>query len=168
MTNSSSVELQHNIEQFLYHEGSLLDDGLYNDWIGLFTDDMQYFVPIRETLDNPEQGVGGVGNIPLMVDNKESMKLRIARLGTGMAHAEMPRTRTRHNINNVMIDVVDENTYNVRCNINISASRLETIEFSYYGYRLDTLVLIDGAFKISKRQVILDQTLLPRTISILF
>ncbi|MBV1913714.1 MAG: hypothetical protein KUG55_08830, partial [Cycloclasticus sp.] len=73
MTNSSSVELQHNIEQFLYHEGSLLDDGLHNDWIGLFTDDMQYIVPIRETLDNPEQGVGGADNIPLMVDNKESM-----------------------------------------------------------------------------------------------
>lgn len=168
MSSDTSIKLQHDVEQFLYLEASLLDDGKYAEWLDLFTDDTQYFVPIRETLDNEQEGVGGINDIPLMVDNKESLGLRIARLGTGMAHAEMPRTRTRHNVSNVMVNPIDVDTFNVRCNIYVSGSRLETIEFSFYGYRLDTLKRVNGELKISQRKVILDQSLLPRAISILF
>jgi 3-phenylpropionate/cinnamic acid dioxygenase small subunit len=164
----TSLETQHEVEQFLYYEASLLDDGKYDEWLEQFTDDLQYFVPIRETLDNPEEGVGDISDITLMIDNKDSLGLRIARLGTGMAHAETPRTRTRHNVNNVIITEVDDETLAIRCNVNVSASRLERTEFSFYGYRFDTVKRVDGKLKIAQRKVILDQTLLPRTISILF
>lgn len=162
-----SLELQHEIEQFLFYEASLLDDGKYDQWLDLFTDDLEYFVPIRETLDNPEQGVGDNNRIVMMNDNKTSLQIRIARLGTGMAHAETPPTRTRHSISNIMISG-NNDEYQVRCNFHISATRLEKMEFSYYGYRLDTIQRSDKQLTISKRKVILDQTLLPRAISIFF
>ena len=43
------VELQHEIEQFLYHEAQLLDDREYQDWLDLFADDVHYWMPIRST-----------------------------------------------------------------------------------------------------------------------
>ncbi|MGH9034150.1 MAG: aromatic-ring-hydroxylating dioxygenase subunit beta, partial [Acidimicrobiia bacterium] len=41
------VELQHEIEQFLYHEANLLDEREFQDWLELFTDDIHYWMPTR-------------------------------------------------------------------------------------------------------------------------
>src|SRR5437588_3111264 len=41
------VELQHEIEQFLYHEAALLADREYQDWLDLFADDIHYWMPTR-------------------------------------------------------------------------------------------------------------------------
>lgn len=162
-----SPDLQHEIEQFLYYESSLLDDGKFDEWLTLFTNDLHYFVPVRETIENAERGVRGLNDIALINDRKDDLQLRIDRLKTGLAHAETPPSRTRHNISNVMINELS-GTYVVRCNIQVSVSRLETTEFHFYGYRLDTLVRTGEGLRISHRKVILDQTLLPRAISVLF
>jgi hypothetical protein len=42
-----SVELQHEIEQFLYVEAELLDDGRFHEWLDLFADDVRYWMPTR-------------------------------------------------------------------------------------------------------------------------
>lgn len=167
MNPKTTLAIQHEIEQFLYREGSLLDDGKFEEWLEFFTDDLHYFVPVRETLENAEHGVLGVKNISLINDSKNDLTQRILRLGTGLAHAETPRSRTRHNINNVMIEPAG-NEYRVRCNIQISVSRLEKTEFNFYGCRYDSIRRSDTGLKISQRKVILDQTLLPRAISVLF
>ncbi len=167
MKTGVSPELQHEIEQFLYYESSLLDDGKFDEWLTLLTADLHYFVPVRETLENTELGVRGTNDVALMNDQKESLELRVARLKTGLAHAETPRSRTRHNISNVMIEE-QSGTYAVRCNIQVSVSRLEKTEFNFYGYRLDTLRRTEQGLKVSQRKVVLDQTLLPRAISIFF
>ena len=38
------------IEAFLIHEARLLDDRRFQDWLGLFTDDGWYWVPIEPGL----------------------------------------------------------------------------------------------------------------------
>ncbi|WP_432842319.1 aromatic-ring-hydroxylating dioxygenase subunit beta [Dactylosporangium sp. CA-092794] len=45
-----SVLLQHEVEQFYYHEAGLLDSHRYDEWVRLFTDDTHYFMPLRRTM----------------------------------------------------------------------------------------------------------------------
>ena len=48
-------DLQQEIEQFLFYEGSLLDDHQLEEWLGLLADDIRYFMPIRRTLANRDR-----------------------------------------------------------------------------------------------------------------
>src|SRR5258706_9551874 len=36
------------IEEFLYREAHLLDEHRLDEWLGLFTDDVRYLIPLRE------------------------------------------------------------------------------------------------------------------------
>jgi len=41
------------IEQFLYHEAWLLDHGRLDEWLGLFTDDAMYWIPLEANQADP-------------------------------------------------------------------------------------------------------------------
>ena len=160
-----SCEIQHTVEQFLYYEASLLDDGQFDEWLQLFTEDAEYYAPVRETLDERTEAARDSGAMALFIDNKSHLEVRVARLKTGMAHAEMPRSRTRRSISNIITQSVNSE-YSVRCNFTVFVSRLEKTEFSLHGSRIDVLQINEGDLKIRKRSILLDQTLLPRAISI--
>ena len=54
----------------------------------------------------------------------------------------------------------------VRCNLLVYQSRLERTEVSYVGRREDRLCEAGSSLRIRRRKIILDQTLVPRTLSI--
>ena len=45
--------LQHEVEQFLYHEARLLDRRQFNEWYDLFAEDGTYFVPSMDADSDP-------------------------------------------------------------------------------------------------------------------
>ena len=49
MNIQENMLLQHEVEQFLYHEARLLDERKFDDWLALLTDDVHYWMPIRRT-----------------------------------------------------------------------------------------------------------------------
>jgi 3-phenylpropionate/cinnamic acid dioxygenase small subunit len=161
-------ELTREIEQFLYREARLLDDGRFAEWLDLFTDDAQYWVPARETRASRDEGVRKPGELPMFEDDKRFLVTRVKRLETELAHAEQPPSRTRHFVNNVEIVERGENEIEVHSNILVFQSRLERTEMFFVGKREDRLRKVDGNWLIARRKVILDQTLLPRSISIFF
>jgi 3-phenylpropionate/cinnamic acid dioxygenase small subunit len=103
-------------------------------------------------------------------ETKETLGQRIARLETGMAWAEDPPSRTRHLLSNIEVapgDLASE--LKVSANFLVYRSRAETEQDFYVGARQDVLRYVDGAWKIARRTIILDQTvLLAKHISIFF
>src|SRR6266540_1877994 len=97
--------LREEVEEFLYHEAWLLDEGRLYEWVDLFTDDARYWMPVRETIQGNDSGIPEEGELaqPLFDDTKDFLLLRVKRLDTGLAHAETPRSRTRHLITNVWL-----------------------------------------------------------------
>ena len=162
------LELQHEIEQFLFTESRLLDDGAYREWLDLFADDAVYWMPARETRAERSDGLGKAGDLALFEDDKAFLEQRIERIESGLAHAEEPPSRTRHFVSNVEVSACDDGRLDVRSNILVYQSRLERTESTYVGRREDTLCPVGGGWKIARRMIALDQTLLPRTISIFF
>ena len=163
-----TLELQRDIEQFLYAEARLLDDGAFRRWLDLFTDDAVYWMPARETRAGRSEGLGAAGALALFEDDKDFLEQRIERIESGLAHAEEPPSRTRHFVSNVEVSARDDGQLDVRSNILVYQSRLERTESTYVGRREDTLRPADGSWMIARRMIALDQTLLPRTISIFF
>ena len=163
-----TLELQREIEQFLYAEARLLDDGAYREWLDLFTDDTIYWMPVRETRAARSDGLRKAGDLALFEDDKIFLGQRIERIESGLAHAEEPPSRTRHFISNVEVSARDDGGLDVRSNILVYQLRLERTESTYVGRREDMLRPVDDCWKIARRMIALDQTLLPRSISIFF
>src|SRR5712692_5864193 len=134
------AELQHEIEQFLYAEARLLDTGRLYEWLELFTEDTRYWMPIRETLDEHTPALGPDElALALFDDDKQFLVLRVQRLDTGLAHAEMPRSRTRHLITNVQVEPAADGELVVYSSFAVYQGRLERSDHTFFGEREDRL-----------------------------
>lgn len=163
-----SLETHHAVEQFLFREARILDEARYDDWLTLFTEDVRYWMPIRETQDTLLSGVTADTDVPMFDDDKAFLRARIQRLHTGLAHAETPPSRTRRFLTNFEIAQRDDGDIDAHCNLLIHQTRLERATAMYVGRREDVLTRHENSWRIKRRKVVLDQTLMPRTISIMF
>lgn len=82
----------HEVRQWLAHESRLLDEGRFDDWFLLLDDDIDYDIPMRVATDRREDETAAPTS--RIKDAKEQLRVRIERLRTGIAYAEMPPSRT--------------------------------------------------------------------------
>jgi biphenyl 2,3-dioxygenase subunit beta len=178
------VEMLRSVEQFLYREARLLDERQFHEWLGLFTDDIHYWMTARanrypksskaiamlEAEHCPGEVRDAADELGLFDENIATLTARVARLDTGMAWAEDPPSRTRHLITNVEIaSETPGGELTVHCNFIVYRSRGETEQDFYVGTRQDTLRPVDGAWKIASRRMVLDQNVLTsKNLSIFF
>jgi 3-phenylpropionate/cinnamic acid dioxygenase small subunit len=177
-------ELLRDVEQFLYREARLLDERHFHEWLELFTDDVRYWMAGRSTryprsskaitVLNPdrrqESDLAIEDELALLDETKVTLSGRIARLDTGMAWAEDPPSRTRHIITNIEVEPGDTaSELKVYSNFLVYRTRAESEQDFYVGARQDILRSVDGAWKIARRKLVLDQNvLLPKNVSIFF
>jgi 3-phenylpropionate/cinnamic acid dioxygenase small subunit len=176
------------VEQFLYREARLLDERRFHEWLELFTDDVRYWMPVRSNryprsskaisiLDPAryeEQELASEHELAILDETKETLARRGARLDTGMAWAEDPPSRTRHIITNIEVEPVSEREpgtgegeLTVYSNFVVYRSRSESEQDWYVGARQDLLREDGGGWKIARRKIVLDQTvLLAKNVSI--
>ena len=182
--NSPDGGLIGEVEQFLYREARLLDDRQFHEWLQLFTDDARYFMAGRSNrypksskaiaiLDPGryvESDVTGEDELALFDEDKTTLAARVARLDTGMAWAEDPPSRTRHLVTNVEVEPCEGGgELSVYSNFLVYRSRAETEQDFYVGTRRDVLRRVDGAWKIARRWMVLDQAVLTaKNLSIFF
>jgi len=164
-------ELEQEIARFLFREAWLLDEWRLHEWVALFTDEARYRMPVRELVQGSDTGVPADGEFAVRIfdDDKAFLEMRARRLDTGLAHAEQPRSRTRHLITNVWLD--DSSTVDqvvAHSNFIVYQANRDRAEDFYVGRREDRLRKIDGEWKIARRTIVLDQTVLPRTLTLLF
>ena len=170
------------VEQFLYREARLLDERRFHEWLDLLTDDVRYWMPVRTNrypkaskaiviLDPDrytEKDLGQEDDLAIFDETKETLGRRIARLETGMAWAEDPPSRTRHIVCNIEVEPGDTaSELKVFSNFLVYRSRSETEQDFYVGARQDVLRQVNGAWKLARRTIILDQNvLLAKNVSI--
>jgi biphenyl 2,3-dioxygenase beta subunit len=162
---------QYEVERFYYDEAALLDAHRYDEWLALFTDDAQYFMPIRRTRMAREldKEFTQPGEMAFFDDTKTLLAGRVEKLKTGRSWAEDPPSRTRHLITNVRVVADDGRELRVESNFHVYRTRLRSEEDSWIGSRRDVLRRVDGALRIADRRIFLEQTvLLSRNLSNFF
>lgn len=82
-------------EALLYREAWLLDEGRFEEWTALLTDDCLYWLPISPGGGDPR------GEVTLAFDDRRRLLDRIYWLRTGLAYSQIPPSRTRRSVTNV-------------------------------------------------------------------
>ncbi len=156
-----SLELQHEVSQFLYREAKLLDDWKFREWLELMAEDISYTLrttPNAQTRDrrrSVEPPTTWVFN-----DNKHLLERRVARLETGMAWAEEPPSRTTHMVSNVIVEATEvAGEYDVHVTYLLYRTQKEKDVTIYCGKRHDKIRRVEGGlgFQIFNRKIVLDQ-----------
>ena len=174
-TAEVTPELQLEIERFLYKEAALLDRNDIASWFELLADDIRYLMPVstnrlggdaRSREFTPQKAAA------FFDEDKTSMKQRLKRLQSGLAWAEMPASRTRHLVANVLVEpTATDGEYRVESCFLVYRSRLERQVDVFAGMREDVLRRASNPFgwQIARRTIHLDQaTLLANNLSIFF
>src|SRR4029450_5118466 len=157
--------------QFYIREAWLLDEPKFQEWLGLFTEDVLYFMPRRKNVPRREshREVTPLGDLALIEDDKRYLQMRVARLESGMAWAEDPPSRTRHLIGNLVVEPGDSGVVQAKTAFLVYRSHLETDQQLFAGSREDVLRQINSAWKVGKRTSVLDaNVLLDKNLSIFF
>jgi 3-phenylpropionate/cinnamic acid dioxygenase small subunit len=149
--------------QFYIREAWLLDERRLGEWLDLFTDDVLYFMPRRKNVRRREadREVTAPGDLAVIEDDKRYLRMRVARLESGMAWAEDPPSRTRHLVGNLVVEPGGHGEVRTKTAFLVYRSHLETDQQLFAGSREDVLRQVDGAWKVARRTILLDANVLP-------
>ncbi|GAB7003714.1 3-phenylpropionate/cinnamic acid dioxygenase subunit beta [Nocardioides sp. AN3] len=158
----AAMYLQYEVEKFYTHEAALLDHQRFEEWVELFTDDATYFMPIRRTVPrrNLSREFTKPGEMAFFDDDKATLVGRVQKLGTGTAWAEDPPSRTRHLVTNVRIVEDSGEELTVETCFHLYRTRLKSEIDEWIGRREDVLRRTDAGFRVARRHIFLDQTIL--------
>jgi benzoate/toluate 1,2-dioxygenase beta subunit len=133
-------------EQFLVHEARLLDEGRFDQWLGLFTSDAWYWVPSEPDQANPRE------TISLIYDDRRLLETRVRRLASPRIYSQEPRSRTSRIIANVSIEEADGTGCIVRSKWQLLEYRRETQRI-FGGTSFHRLVRGDNGIQIAWKRV---------------
>lgn len=146
-------QLQHDIEQFLYHKAALCDARDWDAYLELFTEDSEFHVPQwdseYEYTTDPKRGMSLI-----YYSNRSGLEDRVFRLRTGKSAASNPLPRTLHQVSNVRISEQAQGTLEVKAGWHTLYTRLGLSE-QFYGQVTYTLVPAGDSWKISRKHVVL-------------
>ena len=152
---TAAMTQQWQVEQFLFREALLLDERRFEEWLALFSVDATYKAPTRVTRE--DTGDPGLGELHIFDDGYGELELRVQGLQVRSAWAEIPPSRTRRTISNVLVEPHEGEDLRARSNFLVFRSRLETVEHFFSGCRDDVLrPLGDGRFQIRERLILFD------------
>jgi len=168
--------LKEEIEQFLYQEAELLDERRYEEWLALFAEDAQYFMPMRRNVphDEPEREFTRAGlDVNWFDEGKDTLTRRVKQILTGVHWAEEPPSRICHLISNVQVLTATPAAAPVEVTVKsrflIYRNRVETETDFLVGKREDVLRRVNGGWQIARRKIVLDQNvLLAKNLTVFF
>jgi benzoate/toluate 1,2-dioxygenase beta subunit len=97
----SGAPVLDDVETFLYREAELLGRAALDEWIGLFTDDGLYWMPVDDRQSD------GKNHISIFHDDRTLMEIRAAHMAHPDSPSKMFALRLSHIIGNVRIESFD-------------------------------------------------------------
>ncbi|MCZ4316888.1 3-phenylpropionate/cinnamic acid dioxygenase subunit beta [Comamonadaceae bacterium G21597-S1] len=158
-----SVDLIVEISQFLYREARLLDQEEYEQWLGLMTEDVHYWMPGIQARHRKDKALRhDLHRMAFFDDDMTGLRRRVTRFMDPTAWAEDPPTRSCHVISNIEIEPTEvEGEYRVYSTFVNCRGRGEAEEFWLCGRRTDVLRRVAPTqLRIASRMIVTTQTVL--------
>ena len=140
------MELQHEVEQFLYRQSELLDTKQWQAWIELFADDGVYWMPA----DPAHKHWDGVPSI--FAEDKNLMNVRMKRVLHPDAWSQRPLWGTNHVVSNVILESYDSSEIVVRSRFHMLELRRDDVRHFAGAYRHHLKKTADG-YRIKLQRV---------------
>jgi 3-phenylpropionate/cinnamic acid dioxygenase small subunit len=178
MKGLAYFQLKQEVEDFLYAEAELLDQRQFNAWLDVLADDLVYFMPMRRNVKfgkhDAEENTRLGKDISWFDEDKWTLSKRVEQIMTGVHWAEEPLSRVCHIVSNIQIlealpSAEAAKEVSVRSRFVVYQNRIEDEVNFFVGKRTDRLRNTEGAWKLAKREIILDQNvLLSKNLTVLF
>ena len=134
-------------EDFLVHEASLLDDGRFDEWLALFTDDACYWVPSEPNQASPHDTVS------LIYDDRRLLETRVRRLASPRIYSQEPPSRTSRMIGNVRIEATQPDGGRLMRSKFVLVEYRREQQRLFAGTCLHQLVPLAGVIRIKMKRV---------------
>lgn len=157
-------ELLSDVSDFLHREADLLDERRYREWLDLLDEDYQYSVPLRRNVpfsdvaDNEDTELGT--DVCWFDEPRSTVELRVAQLMTGVHWAEEPVSRVSHLLTNLRLTRVDLPEVEVSGRFLVYRNRVSDETDILVGRRRDVLRQVGDDWKVARRTLLLDQSVL--------
>jgi len=145
----------------LYDEAAALDERRFDDWVAMLSTDLIYQAPIRLTRTGPNRDRDVMRTMFHFDEDYGSIEVRTGRLQKS-AWAEDPPSRCRRFVTNVRMGECDvPNEYEVVSYLFLERSRGDNpVNEQLTCERRDIWRESDGAYKLVRREIIVDQSVL--------
>ena len=145
---------------FLDEEAEILDEGRFEDWLELLTEDVRYRMPVRPTRARSEPGPARDG-MDHFDEDRYSLAKRVERLCGEHAWTEDPPSRTRRFVTNVRVRPGEPGDLNVRSYLLLFRSRLDVRPPEWVAAeRRDVLRRTGAGLRIASRFIVVDESVL--------
>lgn len=154
-------EVYNRLLETLYDEAAALDERRFDDWIAMLEPDLVYQAPIRLTRTGPNRDRDVMRTMFHFDDDYNSILMRSGRLQKS-AWAEDPPSRCRRFVTNVRVGECETaGEYEVVSYIFMERSRGDNPENEHMtAERRDVWREVDGAYRLARREIIADQSVL--------
>ena len=136
------------IEAFLGFEARLMDEGRYGEWLDLWTEDAQYWVPCNDDDIDPARQVS------IIYDDRDRLTQRVERLLSGTVLSQQPRPRMRRVISTIDVTERSESAVTVESNFILGIARVGTKQL-WIGRSIHHLRAAGESFRIARKKVLL-------------
>jgi 3-phenylpropionate/cinnamic acid dioxygenase small subunit len=148
----------------LYAEAAALDEQRWDDWLSLYEEDAEFWVPAwngeHELTSDPDNEISLI-----YYRTRSGLEDRIFRLRLKQSSASIPMPRTCHLITNIRTSDIDGRSCKVAANWQTHSYRLEQTT-TFYGRYEYVLALADARWRIRKKKVIVLNDLIPTVLDI--
>ncbi len=139
------------VEDFMFLEAEMLDEWRLKEWLTLFTEDGRYYVPATDVPADASPDT----YLFYVADDRFRLEQRVERLLKRTAHAEFPRSKTRHFVTNVRIRGRKEDELDVGAAVLTYRTKMGLTETYIGSYRYRIAVTDDG-LRIREKRCVLD------------
>lgn len=153
MTETETLQMA---TEVLYREAQFLDERRWDDWLGLYHEQAEFWVPAwrdeDEATEDPENEIALI-----YILSRVQLEERVSRLRSGRSAASSPLPRTAHAVSNVMVTVgPDDDRLTVRSIATthvFDAKRREP--HVLFGRCEHGLLRVDGHWRIRRKKLVL-------------
>jgi len=147
-----SNDLQNEVCALLYEEASSIDEQRWDDWLALFDERAEYWIPAWDS--EHEYTTNSQNEVSLMYyPTRAGLEDRVFRILTERSAASLPLPRTCHLVTNVSVVENSDGTCTVKANwmTNMFRSGETSSYFGRYEYLLKPK---DGSLRIAKKLIL--------------
>lgn len=123
------------IQAFVYQEARHLDDKQWDEWLQLYDENVQFWMPSWDDEDNLTTNFETEISL-IYYPNRNGLEDRVFRIRTERSSATLPDTRTNHVISNIEILEENETEVQLRFNWNTFSFRYNTLDQFFWSFFL--------------------------------
>ncbi len=159
LASIGQMQLTATASELLYREAHCLDARQWDAWLALYSEQCEFWVPSWKTEDAPASDPQSELSL-IYYSSRAGLEDRVWRVKSGRSIASRPLPRTQHQVTNVRVAaaIPEADPREMRIEyewcVNQFAHKIAEVQV-FFGHAEATLILQDGAWRISRKKILL-------------